>query len=248
MYSVLLAKRLYAPDALYVTEDGIIGAEPLLPLDPVMTVIGARPSYRAVMWATMNGVGDHCAVGYMDYGILNTLQIDPWGNINSTWVGRYPDEGRRINGPGGADTIAAQCRRVIIMTDHQRRKFVPAVDFISSPGYLDGSPGARERAGLPRGTGPWAVVTNWAVFDFDEETRRMRLRAIAPFVTVDQVLAEMSFEPVLADDIATLDPPTEEELDLFRTEMDVFGQFSDASGTWIARQEDRWVMVGQEKP
>ena len=51
-----------------------------------------------------------------------------------------------------------------------------------------------------------------------------------------------------ADDIATLDPPTEEELDLFRTEMDVFGQFSDASGTWIARQEDRWVMVGQEKP
>jgi hypothetical protein len=76
----------------------------------------------------------------------------------------------------------------------------------------------------------------------------MRLRAIAPFVTLEQVLAEMSFEPVLADDIATLDPPTEEELQIFRTEMDVFGQFSDAAGTWIARQEDRWEMVGQEKP
>jgi hypothetical protein len=72
MYSVLLAKKLYAPDALYVTEDGIIAAEPLLPLDPVMTVVGARPSYRAVMWTTMNGVGDHCAVGYMDTPFRST--------------------------------------------------------------------------------------------------------------------------------------------------------------------------------
>jgi glutaconate CoA-transferase subunit B len=243
MYSVLLAKKLYAPNALYVTEDGIIAAEPLLPLDPVMTVVGARPSYRAVMWTTMNGVGDHCAVGYMDYGILNTLQIDPYGNINSTWVGRYPEEGRRINGPGGADTIAAQCRRVILMTDHQRRKFVPQVDFISSPGYLDGSAGARERAGLPSGTGPWAVITNWAVFDFEEETRRMRLRAIAPFVTLEQVLGEMSFEPVLAEKIETLDPPTEEEVEIFRGEMDVSGQFSGAAGDWIMREGDRWTRV-----
>jgi glutaconate CoA-transferase subunit B len=245
MYSVLLAKKLYAPNALYVTEDGIIAAEPLLPLDPVMTVIGARPSYRAVMWTTMNGVADHCAVGHMDYGILNTLQIDPFGNINSTWVGDYPVEGRRMNGPGGADTIAAQCRRVIIITDHQQRKFVPRVDFISSPGYLDGSPGARERVGLPRGTGPWAVVTNWAVFDFEEGSRRMRLRAIAPFVTLEQVLAEMSFEPVLAENIETLDPPTEEELQIFRSQMDVGGQFSDASGSWITREEGRWTLVQQ---
>ncbi len=247
MYSVLLAKRLYAPNALYVTEDGIIAAEPLLPLDPVMTVIGARPSYRAVMWTTMNGVGDHSAVGYMDYGILNTLQIDPYGNINSTWIGRYPEEGQRMNGPGGADTIAAQCRRVIIITDHQRRKFVPRVDFISSPGYLDGSPGARERAGLPRATGPWAVITNWALFDFEEGSQRMRLRAIAPFVTLDQVLAEMSFEPVLAEHIDTLDPPTEEELEIFRSEMDVGGQFSGASGNWITREEDRWTIVQERE-
>jgi glutaconate CoA-transferase subunit B len=247
MYSVLLAKKLYAPNALYVTEDGIIAAEPLLPLDPVMTVIGARPSYRAVMWTTMNGVGDHSAVGYMDYGILNTLQIDPYGNINSTWVGRYPEEGQRMNGPGGADTIAAQCRRVIIITDHQRRKFVPRVDFISSPGYLDGSSGARERAGLPRATGPWAVVTNWGLFDFEEGSQRMRLRAIAPFVTLEQVLAEMSFEPVIAENIDTLDTPTEEELGIFRSEMDVGGQFSDASGNWITREEDRWTIARQGK-
>lgn len=242
MYSVLLAKRLYAPDVVYVTEDGIIGAEPLLPLDPVMTIIGARPSYRAVMWSNMNGVGDHCSIGYMDYGILNTLQIDPYGNINSTWIGRYGEEGQHKNGPGGADTIASQCHRTIIMTDHQARKFVDRVDFISSPGYLDGSVGARERVGLPRGTGPWAVVTNWAVFDFDQATRQMCLRAIAPFVTLDQVLEEMSFKPLIADDIKILDPPTDEELEIFRVDMDVRGQFSSDSN-WVTREGDSWTIT-----
>jgi len=246
MYAVLLAKRLYAPNAIYVTEDGIVAAEPLLPFDPIMTVVVSRPAYRALMWTSMNGIGDQCAVGYMDYGILNTLQIDPYGNINSTWVGTYPTQGRRINGPGGADSIASMCRRVIIMTDHQKRKFVPRVDFISSPGYLDGSPGARERAGLPPDTGPWIVVTNWALFDFEEESHRMRLLAIAPFVTLEQVLQEMSFRPVIPDRIETLDPPTEEELTILRTEMDVRGQFTDASSYWVVRQDDRWTMVEKE--
>jgi glutaconate CoA-transferase subunit B len=248
MYTVLLARRLYAPSAIYVTEDGIVAAEPVLPLDPVMTVVAERPSYRALQWTTMNGIGDQCAIGYMDCGILNTLQLDPHGNVNSTWVGRYPQQGKRINGPGGADTIAAQCRRVMLLTDHQKRKFVDTVDFISSPGFLDGSPGARERAGLPRDTGPWAVVTNWALFDFDERTHRLRLRAIAPFVTLDQVLGEMSFTPLLAETIATLDPPTEAELDIFRAEMDTAGQFSDASEHWIIREEEKWTMVLKDKP
>jgi glutaconate CoA-transferase subunit B len=148
-----------------------------------------------------------------------------------------------VNGPGGADTIAAQCRRVILMTDHQKRKFVPKVDFISSPGFLDGSPGARERAGLPRNTGPWVVVTNWALFDFEEKTHRMRLRGIAPFITVDRVLAEMSFEPLVADTLETLDVPTEQEVNIFRAEMDTGGQYSDARGGWVVREEDRWKLA-----
>ncbi len=52
---------------------------------------------------------------------------------------------------------------------------------------------------------------------------------------------------IVADEIEILDPPTEEELDIFRGEMDTQGQFSDARGTWIAREEDRWVMVAEEK-
>jgi glutaconate CoA-transferase subunit B len=60
--------------------------------------------------------------------------------------------------------------QTIIQTRLDPRKFVERCDFSSSPGYIDGTPGARERAGLPAGTGPWKVVTERAIFGFDEET------------------------------------------------------------------------------
>ena len=147
MASILLAKMLYAPNAIYVTEDGVVAPEPSLPLDPLMTMVASRSSYRALQWGTMNTIGFHAQIGLMDYGILNTLQVDPYGNINSTALGDYAGEHRRFGGPGGADSIAALSWHTILMTDQQARKFVPRVDFISSPGFLDGSEGARERVG-----------------------------------------------------------------------------------------------------
>ncbi len=245
MASILLGKKLYAPNAVYVTEDGVIAPEPALPLDPIMTMVTSRASYRALQWGTMNTVGFHAQIGLMDYGILNALQVDPYGNINSTAIGDYEGEHRRFGGPGGADSIASLCWRTILMTDQQARKFVPRVDFISSPGFLDGSEGARERAGLPRGTGPWRVVTPWAVFDYQD--RHLRLVGVSPFVTVDQVLAEMSFKPLMADKIETLETPTDDELALLRTELDQRGQITDV-GKPIVRQDDgTYAFVEEEK-
>src|SRR3972149_1670003 len=168
MASILLAKKLYAPNAVYVTEDGVINPEPMLPLDPLMTMVTSRASYRALQWGTMNTVGFHAQIGLMDYGILNTLQVDPYGNINSTALGDYEGEHRRFGGPGGGASIPAP----------------------------------------PRGPGPWRVGTPWAVFDYQD--RHRRLAGVSPFVTVDQVLAEMSFKPKMADDIETLEKPTGE--------------------------------------
>src|SRR3970040_1949408 len=178
MLAILLGKRLYAPEAQYITEDGVIAPEPQLPFDPLMTMVASRPGYRALAWGTMNTAGSHAQIGLMDYGILTALQVDMHGNINSTAIGSYGERMRRFGGPGGADSIAALCWRTILMTDQEKRKFVERVDFISSPVFLDGSPGARERAGLPRGTGPWRVVTPWAVYDYFD--RRLRLMARVP--------------------------------------------------------------------
>jgi acyl CoA:acetate/3-ketoacid CoA transferase beta subunit len=168
----------------------------------------------------------------MDYGILNTLQVDQHGNINSTAIGAYGQEARRFGGPGGADSIAALCWRTVLMTDQESRKFVERVDFISSPGFLDGTEGARERVGIPPDTGPFRVVTPWAMYDYTPE-RRLRLIAVAPWVTKQQVLDECEFAPVIAPDLGILAGPTEEELQILRTELDPRGQNTAERSAWI---------------
>lgn len=239
LYSFLLGKKLYAPGAQYVTEDGVIAPEPLMPFDPMMTMVASRAVRRAMSWGTMNSAGTHAQLGHMDYGVLNTLQVDQHGNINSTALGEYDGDHRRFGGPGGADTIAACCWRTILLTDQQKRKFVKQVDFISSPGFLDGTAGAREAAGLPRGTGPWRVVTPWAAYDYHD--RRLRLCGRVPWVTVDEVLAECEWKPLVADEVEVLEPPTEEELEIIRTELDTRGQTMDAAGDWIVWDGDKYV-------
>jgi glutaconate CoA-transferase subunit B len=240
MYAVLLGIRLYAKEAQYITEDGVIAPEPLLPFEPVMTMVSSRAGYRALAWGTMNTAGNHAQLGLMDYGILNTLQVDQWGNINSTAIGEYGAGARRFGGPGGADSIAALCWRTILMTDQEKRKFVERVDFISSAGFLDGSEGARERAGLPPDTGPYRVVTPWAVYDYTPE-RRLRLAAIAPWVNAQQVLDECEHQPVVAPNLGTLAGPTEEELHILRTELDPRGQNTAERSGWIVRDGEAYT-------
>jgi acyl CoA:acetate/3-ketoacid CoA transferase beta subunit len=242
LYGILLAQRLYAPGVQYLTEDGVVSPKALLPWDPLMTMVASRAGYRALQWGTMNTAGNYAQLGYVDIGVLNTLQVDRYGNVNSTVVGPYEGgRGRRFGGPGGADTIAAQCWRTILLTDQQKRKFVERVDFISSPGFLDG-PGAREKVGLPAGTGPWRVVTPWAMFGYEEKSCELMLLAVSPFVTVDMVLAEMSFMPKMAAKIETLAPPTEEELTIIRSSLDVEGQTT-GRGQWVELREGKYVLA-----
>ena len=242
--AMVLAQHLYAPNIAVVYEYGVIGPRIPTPFEPL--ILGdSNSNYKAAAWKDMNHVFFQASLGLIDYGMLGALQVDQYGNINSTAIGTYGEKMRRFGGPGGADSIAALCWRTILMTDQDRRKFIERVDFISSPGFLDGSPGARERAGLPRGTGPWRVVTPWAVYDYNEE-RRLRLIAVAPWVTVEQVVEECEHKPVVAEKIATMDVPTDEELDILRSQLDVAGQFSGARGAWIVWDGEKYARQEQE--
>ena len=168
----------------------------------------------------MNTAFCHAQLGLMDYGLLAALQIDPYGNINSSFIGGdYDKPERRFGGPGGATGIASCCWRTIYLMQLQGRKFVERVDHVSSPGYLDGSPEARERAGLPRGTGPYRVVTPEAIFGFDDATRRMKLLAVAEGMSADAVLGQMGFEPLVAERLDAIPHPSEEEVGMLRREI-----------------------------
>ncbi len=235
LLGILLAKQLRAPSIAYVVEDGTIAPQMPMPTPPFMIGAGLASS-RAVAWTDMNTVDFHASLGYLDYGVLAAVQVDQYGNFNSTFSGGTFDRPeRRFGGPGGANEIASLCWRTVLMTRLQKRKFVRKLDFMSSPGFLDGSAGARERAGIPPGTGPYRVVTERALFGFDEATRRMTLLAVAPWSSVGEVLADMEFEPLVAKDLGVLDPPTEQELEILRTQVNPTGRT--IAGEWIMLEE-----------
>jgi glutaconate CoA-transferase subunit B len=152
--------------------------------------------------------------------MIGALQVDPYGNVNSTLLGgSYDRPKRRFPGSGGGNEVASLCWKTIVVLKHEPRRFVERLDFMTSPGYLTG-PGAREAAGLPRGTGPYRVVTSQALFGFDDQTRRLRLLGVMRGQSAEQVTRGMGFQPLMAGKVEALEPPTREELAVLREAID----------------------------
>jgi glutaconate CoA-transferase subunit B len=218
--AAMLAQKTHAPNLVICFEAG--GVAPKLPTMPI-SVGDSRTFYKAVMATSMAEVMQFCQRGMMDYTFLSGAQIDPYGNLNSTLIGgTYQKPKVRLPGSGGACDLASFCWRTLIIMRHDAKKFVPKLDFLTTPGYLSG-PGAREAVGLPRGTGPHRVITELAVLDFHPVTRRMRILSLHPGVTQEQVQAATGFPLEEPEKISETVPPTEEELRILREEVDPAG-------------------------
>ena len=174
-----------------------------------------RAAHRAQMLPGITDTFLFAQRGFLDYGFMGGAQIDQHGNINTSVVGGdYWKPKVRLPGTGGANDIASLCREVIILTAHEKRRFVQKVDFVTSPAWLDGG-GSRQRAGLLFG-GVSRVVTTLGILGFDPEHQRMRLDALHPGVTVEQVRSNTGFELPLAPEVAVTTPPTADELAMLR--------------------------------
>ncbi len=220
--AAILAERLYTPHLVQLFEFGAVGPQSLTPFIRG-TMGGPSNIYRSLQWINMNWAFSYAATGYIDYGMLGAAQVDQFGNLNSTFLGgTYARPGRRFPGSGGGNEAASFCWKTIVVLKHEARRFVEKVDFLTSPGYLDG-PGARERAGLPKHTGPWRVVTSKALFDFEAETKKMRLMGILKGLDPEEVIQGMGFKPLMAPILQELDPPQEGELQLLREQIDPSG-------------------------
>jgi glutaconate CoA-transferase subunit B len=218
--AAMLAQRTAAPSLVIFFEAGGVG--PQLPTMPI-SVGDSRTFYRALMATSMADVMETCQRGLMDYTFLGGAQIDAYGNLNSTMIGKdYARPKVRLPGSGGASDLASLCWRILVVTNHDRRRFVEKLDFLTTPGYLTG-PGAREAAGLPPGTGPYRVITDLAVLGYAEDTKRMQVLSLHPGVTLERVRAHTGFELAVAEPLLTTSPPTEAELIILREEVDPFG-------------------------
>lgn len=217
--AAMLAQKTHAPNMTILFESGGVG--PLLPALPIS--VGDSRTFHRGLWATsMDNIMSLLQQGAVDVGFIGGAQIDRYGNINSTVIGVYERPRVRLPGSGGANDLASLCWRSICMTVQTSRRFVEKVDFITTPGYLDG-PGALERAGLPPGAGPSAVVTNLAVLGFHPESRRMMVQSLHPGVEPEQVAENTGFELLWAEEVGRTEPPSEEELRLLRELIDPRG-------------------------
>jgi glutaconate CoA-transferase subunit B len=106
--------------------------------------------------------------------------------------------------------LASLARRHIIIMAHEKRRFVPKVDYITSPGYGDGGDW-RQRVGLPRG-GPSTVITTMGILRFDPETREMILASTHPGVTAAQVVENTGWPLKVTPDLKETPAPTEAEV------------------------------------
>jgi len=207
MIAAMLAQRTHAPRLLIIFEAGGVG--PRVPVLPI-SVGDSRTFYQAAAASSMHDVMSLCQAGYIDYGFLGAAMIDRYGNINTTVIGEHDHPQARLPGSGGANDIGSLCWRTIIIMRQEKRRFLQKVDFITTPGYLTG-PGAREKAGLPAGTGPYRIITQLGLYGFDEASKRVKLLAVHPGVTIEQIQENSEFEILIPDYVETTEPPTAEE-------------------------------------
>lgn len=215
----MLAQSLYAPNLMIMFEAGGIG--PLLPSMPI-SVGDSRTFYRGLAASSMTEIMETCQRGMVDYTFLGGAQIDMYGNINSTMIGRNYDRPKvRFPGSGGANDLASLCWRTMMITVQNAQRFTNDIHFITSPGYLSGK-GAREAAGLPPGGGPYKVITDLCVLGFEETTKRMQVESIHPGIDREEIIANTGFELLWSLDLAESEPPTNAELEILRKKVDPF--------------------------
>ncbi len=214
--ATFLAQRTHAPHITILMELGVADPEPLeVGVDGLSD---PRIWYRAKMHTSFaDMLGSVLHRGIVDVGFLGGLEIDAYGNLNTTLLGDPKGKFRRFTGSGGGNDVASNAKRTVITIRHEARKLKEAVSFITSPGYLGGND-ERQRAGLPGG--PSRVITDKAVFGFDPVSKRMRLESIHSNTTLDEVLSNMSFCPIVPDQVPLTEPPTAEQIRLIREEID----------------------------
>jgi glutaconate CoA-transferase, subunit B len=209
-----LARRMHAPRLVLIYESGAVGATPeRLPIsigDPALVT-------NSLSVCSMFDIFSYYLQGgRIDVGFLQGAQIDRFGNLNTTVIGDYREPSVRLPGSGGACEIAILASKLLIIAPQSKRSFPERVDFITSPGYVDG-PGTRRRLGMP-GDGPAMVITNLGCYEFQHG--EMVLTFLHPGCTIEQVRTNLGWEVQVSPNLKTTVPPFPEELHIIREQLD----------------------------
>ena len=212
LLAATLAQRVHAPSLTILFEGGVIGPF-IVPGELPPSTNEQRCTRKANMVLPITDVMLLLQRGYIDIGFMGGAQIDRYGNLNSSFIGDPEQPKIRLPGTGGGNDISSLTNMIVAMK-HEKRRFVPEVDFITSPGFLGGGT-SRADAGLVSG-GMFRVVTDLAIMGFDEQSKEMKVLSLHEGVSNEQVQDNTGFDLAFDDTVQTTQAPAPEELAVVR--------------------------------
>ena len=212
LLAATLAQRVHAPSLTILFEGGVIGPF-IVPGELPPSTNEQRCTRKANMVLPITDVMLLLQRGYIDIGFMGGAQIDRYGNLNSSFIGDPEQPKIRLPGTGGGNDISSLTNMIVAMK-HEKRRFVPEVDFITGPGFLGGGT-SRADAGLVSG-GMFRVVTDLAIMGFDEQSKEMKVLSLHEGVSNEQVQDNTGFDLAFDDTVQTTQAPAPEELAVVR--------------------------------
>ncbi|WP_367403271.1 CoA-transferase subunit beta [Kocuria marina] len=214
--AVALAARTTSPLIEQIYESGVCGAHPHKLPETIADSSLATGAEAILSMSTLFGYV--LQGGHVDVGFLGAAQIDRHGSLNSSVIGPWDQPQVRLPGSGGAIEVMANSQEVfVVLRRHDPRSLVNQLDFCTSPSLV------RARQAHPkvptRGKGVTTVITNLGVLRADQDGE-LRLAAVHEGVSIREVVAATGWPLQLSDSVEVLSPPTAEELQLLREEVD----------------------------
>ncbi len=228
MVAAILARMTHAPNITLVYESGgqnpIGGDMPWSVGDPFTW--RKSPIIQEMVYSFAQSYN-----GYVDIAFLGFAQIDMYGNINTHFIGDdFLSPKARLTGSGGNNDLSSLTENMVLVGIQSPQKFPKKVDFITSVGHLNGGD-SRQKAGL-LGNGPVAVVTNAGIYDFEQTSKRMRVKSLHAGVSFELAQMATGFELLRPEGgtVPVTKAPEPEALEILRTKVDPHGVFTSIPG------------------
>jgi len=211
-----LAQELYAPRLAFSL--AAKGKSALLSSVRYPFMLGNPPERFIETFMEMEDIFELVARGKWCI-VMQPVQIDQYGRTNLSLVGDVDKPSVVFVGSRGLPDNTVNAPRVYyFIPNHNKRTFVPNVDFVSGVGYNE-----ERQNGLVKWGEPHKVFTNLGVFGFDAESGRMRVISVHTGVTIEQIKENTGFELLIPEPLLETEPPSVEELRLLRGIIDPQG-------------------------
>lgn len=220
MVASRVARRLHAPDIYCVYEGGGIERTycNIMPNTGADLILMPHLAFAGETYDTICGF---LAAGHLPYSMIDAPMVDRYGNINSTCIGPYQQPKTRLAGSGGAADLGANSKKLFMLSDRTTKDGFPArVDYITTPGYLDGND-SRIRAGFRPDTGPEMIISPLGAFKFHPVSREAYLWGVYQNADMEKIKASVGWDLKVADKLTYFPQPKPEEIKAVREELDI---------------------------